>query len=86
MPIDIRRFLHAVVAASTRRASMVQVNGYAVNAEVPCPPDIHGWTLSVDGDVATAMQLTGSDLRGMPVTEVTCVLLVCGPALAGQAG
>ena len=76
---------------------MVQVNGYAVNAETPLdlltnyltpnhPPDVHGWTLSVDGDVATAMQLTGSDLRGMPVTEVTCVLMVCGPALAGQAG
>jgi DMSO/TMAO reductase YedYZ molybdopterin-dependent catalytic subunit len=116
MPIDRRRFLElsalatlaprAVVAANTRRASMVQMNGYAVNAEtpldlstdyltpnrlffvrsywVPHPPDVHGWTLSVNGDVTTAMQLTGSDLRRMPVTEVT--LMVCGPALAGQAG
>ena len=110
MPIDRRRFLElsalatlaprAVVAANTRRTSMVQLNGYAVNAEtpldlltdyltpnhlffvrshwVPHPPDVHGWTLSVDGDVATAMQLTGSDLRGMPVTEVTCVLQCAG--------
>jgi sulfite oxidase len=110
MPIDRRRFLEisalaslaprAVVAANTRRSSMVQVNGYAVNAEtplelltdyltpnhlffvrshwIPHPPDVHGWTLSVDGDVATAMQLTGSDLRRLPVTEVTCVLQCAG--------
>jgi DMSO/TMAO reductase YedYZ molybdopterin-dependent catalytic subunit len=66
---------------------MVQVNGYAVNAETPLelltgylkpnhPPDVHGSTLSVDGAVATAMQLTGSDLRRLPVTEVTCPLAV----------
>jgi len=45
MPINRRRFLEfstlaalaprAVVVANTRRASMVQLNGYAVNAETP---------------------------------------------------
>ncbi len=90
MPINRRRFLtlsavaslapSAVVVANTRRKYMVQVNGYAVNAETPLvrshwllqPPDQPTWTLSVDGDVATAMQLTLTDLRSMPVTEVTC--------------
>ena len=38
------------------------------------PTDQPKWTLSVDGDVATAMQLTLTDLRRMPVTEVTCML------------
>src|SRR5712691_9525314 len=73
MPINRRRFLalsavaslapSAVVVANTRRKYMVQVNGYAVNAETPLvrshwllqPPDQPTWTLSVDGDVATAM-------------------------------
>jgi len=72
----------AVVVAHTRRAYMVQVNGCAVNAETPLvrshwlfhPTDQPKWTLSVDGDVATAMQLTLTDLRRMPVTEVTCML------------
>jgi DMSO/TMAO reductase YedYZ molybdopterin-dependent catalytic subunit len=110
MPINRRRFLalsavvslapSAVVVANTRREYMLQVNGYAVNAETPLelltdyltpnrlffvrshwlphPPDQHKWTLSVDGDVATAMQLTLTDLRRMPVTEVTCVLQCAG--------
>ena len=87
---------------------MVQMNGYAVNAEtpldlltdyltpnhlffvrshwVPHPPDVHGWTLSVDGDVATAMQLTGSDLRRMPVTEVTWTDVGRWPFAVGRGG
>jgi len=79
MPINRRRFLalsavaslapSAVVVANTRREYMVQVNGCAVNAETPLD---HEWILSVDGDAATAMQLTLTDLRAVPVTEVTC--------------
>ena len=87
MPINRRRFLalsavaslapSAVVVANTRRESMVQVNGCVVNAESffvpshPHPPDQPTCTLSVDGDLATAMQLTLTDLRRMPVTKVT---------------
>src|SRR5437899_552379 len=86
MPINRRRFLalsaiaslapSAVVVANTRRSHMVRVNAYAVNAETP--PDQHKWTLSVDGNVATAMQLTVADLRRMPVTEITCVQQCAG--------
>jgi hypothetical protein len=87
MPINRRRFFalsagaslapSAVVVANTRREYMVQSNGCAVNAEtrsywLPPPPDQPTWTLSVIGDVATAMQLTLTGLRSMPVTEVTC--------------
>jgi hypothetical protein len=87
MPINRRRFLalsavaslapSAVVVANTRREYMVQVNGCAVNAESffvpshPHSPDQPTCTLSVDGDLATAMQLTLTDLRRMPVTKVT---------------
>jgi sulfite oxidase len=79
---------------------MLQVNGYAVDAEtpldaltdyltpndlffvrhhwIPVMPDPKEWALSVDGEVQTPLRLTLSDLKKLPHTSATCVLMCAG--------
>jgi sulfite oxidase len=79
---------------------MLQVNGYAIDAETPLDalttyqtpndlffvrhhwnpmyPDVRLWTLTIDGDVATPLELTMADLKKLPRYEVTCVLQCAG--------
>src|SRR5215831_1629392 len=82
------------------RRRMIQVNGYAIDAETPLDalityltpndlffvrhhwnpmyPGARTWTLTVDGEVETPLQLTLADLKRMPKTTATCVLQCAG--------
>ena len=45
---------------------------------VPRMPDLKKWRLKVDGDIEHANELSLSDLKRMPHSEVTCVLMCAG--------
>lgn len=82
------------------RRRMIQMNGYAIDAEtpldalvtyltpndlffvrqhwIPMYPGLKTWTLTVDGEVETPLQLTLADLKRMPRTSATCVLQCAG--------
>jgi DMSO/TMAO reductase YedYZ molybdopterin-dependent catalytic subunit len=82
------------------RRRMIQMNGYAIDAETPLDvlttyltpndlffvrhhwnpmyPGIKTWTLSVDGEVESPMELSLADLRRMPKSMATCVLQCAG--------
>jgi DMSO/TMAO reductase YedYZ molybdopterin-dependent catalytic subunit len=79
---------------------MIQMNGYAIDAETPLDalttyltpndlffvrhhwnpmyPDARAWTLTVDGEVETPLQLSLADLKKLPRAEATCVLQCAG--------
>jgi len=87
-------------AVAKDRRRMLQVNGYAIDAETPLDalttyitpndlffvrhhwnpmyPDAKRWTLTVDGEVETPLQLTLADLKRLPRAEATCVLQCAG--------
>jgi DMSO/TMAO reductase YedYZ molybdopterin-dependent catalytic subunit len=86
------------IPASRRR--MIQMNGYALDAETPLDalttyltpndlffvrhhwnpmyPGVKSWTLDVDGEVETPLQLSLADLRRFPKSTATCVLQCAG--------
>lgn len=79
---------------------MLQMNGYAIDAETPLDalityrtsndlffvrhhwnpmyPSVKAWSLLIDGEVGSVLQLTLADLKRLPKTAVTCVLQCAG--------